>query len=107
MWHLIWTRDPGVTPPVGVTMTARVDGTVAVEGARDAVSAWQLALLKGQSLAPSDLVASGEGAAAQPPPVEISATKAKALADLEAIDASKATVTQLRTAIAAVKAAGG
>lgn len=107
MWHLIWTRDPGVMPPAGVTLTARPDGTVAVEGARDAVSAWQLALLKGQSLALSDLIASGEGAAAPPPPVEISATKAKALADLEAIDATKATAAQLRSAIAAVKAAGG
>lgn len=107
MWHLIWTRDPGVTPPAGVTMTARPDGMVAVEGSREAVTAWQLALLRGGSLLPSEMWGSGEGAPPAPAPVEISAAKAKALADLEAVNTTKATVAQLRTAIAAVKAAGG
>ena len=76
--HLIWSRDPGVAPPAGITVTMD-DGLALVEGPdRQELADWQLALLKARKLTRDDLEGMGPGAA---PRAEV----VVAAADLDAL----------------------
>ena len=103
MAHIIWKKLPTEVPPPGITVTVDGASVIAESPDRDALTAWQLALLKSGGLAADDLAGSGEGSHVRPP-VEISASKAAALASIEALPAG-ATLAQLRAAVTALKGA--